>query len=100
MKQALLTSLEKFSIASKISSITVDSGTNNVSMLGGLDSDIRGGPGVNKERGLVKIRCMSHTLNQFFIGIMAGFEKSEKLLLSRIDRLTTILKKMFSSEIR
>lgn len=49
LKQALLTSLEKFSIASKISSIIVDSGTNNISMLGDLDNDIRCGPEVNKE---------------------------------------------------
>lgn len=93
LKQALLTILGKYSIANKISSITVDNGTNNISMLGDLDNDIRGGPGVNKEGGLVKIRCMSHILNRVFIDIMAGFEKSEKSLLSRIDRLTTILKK-------
>ncbi|QLL30217.1 hypothetical protein HG536_0A00340 [Torulaspora globosa] len=93
LKEALLRSLRSFSIGSKISSVTVDSGSNNISMLSELDHDIKGAPGVNKEGGLVKVRCMNHLLNRVFQDVMAGFEKSESSLLSRIDRLTVILKR-------
>ncbi|QLL31758.1 hypothetical protein HG536_0B06240 [Torulaspora globosa] len=93
LKEVLLRSLGKFSIGSKISSVTVDSGSNNISMLSELDNDIKGGPGVNKEGGLVKVRCMNHLLNRVFQDVMAGFEKSESSLLSRIDRLAVILKR-------
>lgn len=91
LKQALLTILGKYSIAHRISSITVDNGSNNISMLRELDNDIRGVPGVNKEGGLAKIRCMNHVLNKVFSDVMAGFEKSQKALLSRIDKLTIIM---------
>lgn len=93
LKEALLRSLGKLSIANKLISVTVDSGSNNISMLEDLDNDIRGGLGVNVEKGLVKIRCMNHLLNRVFQDIMLGFEKSESSLLSRIDRLTVILKR-------
>lgn len=92
IRQALLAILAKYSISHKVASITLDNGTNNISMLQDLDNDIRGGPGVNKEGGMVKIRCMNHVLNRVFSDVMKRFEKDQQSLISRIDRLTTIMK--------
>lgn len=92
IRQALLAILAKYSISRKVASITLDNGTNNISMLHDLDNDIRGGPGVNKEGGMVKIRCMNHVLNRVFSDVMKRFEKDQQSLISRIDRLTTIMK--------
>lgn len=65
-KQAFLNTLGKFSIAHKVSSITVDNESNNILTLNDLENVIRGAPGVNKEGGLIKVRCMNHVLNGVF----------------------------------
>lgn len=92
LKEVLLRSLGELSIANKISSITVDSGSNNISMLSDLDNDIKGDQ-ESMRRELVKIRYLNNLLNQVFQDIMTRFEKSESSLVSRIDPLTVILKR-------
>lgn len=77
--EPLLTSLVKSSIVNKISTIVIDKGSNNVAMLNSFDNDTRGVPGVKK--ALLKYDAKIRV----FQDVMIGLEKSEKLLLSRID---------------
>ncbi|SCV05731.1 putative transposase of the Rover1 hAT-like family [Lachancea nothofagi CBS 11611] len=92
IKTALLSCLTKYSISHKVSSITLDNGSNNISMLEDLDKEIQNGFGSNGVGSIVKVRCMNHVLNRVFLDLLKGFEMHHKQLLSRIDKLTHFTK--------
>ncbi|SCV04238.1 putative transposase of the Rover1 hAT-like family [Lachancea nothofagi CBS 11611] len=92
IKAALLSCLTKYSICHKVSSITLDNGSNNISMLEDLHKEIQNGFGPYGVGSIVKVRCMNHVLNRVFLDILNGFEMHHKELLSRIDKLAYFTK--------
>ncbi|CDO95905.1 unnamed protein product [Kluyveromyces dobzhanskii CBS 2104] len=92
LKNALLSCLSEYSISHKVSSITLDNGSNNSSMLDGIDKALDLGFDLNGVRSISRIRCMNHVLNRVFLDLLNAFEKGHESLLSRIDKLASYTK--------
>ncbi|SCV01976.1 putative transposase of the Rover1 hAT-like family [Lachancea mirantina] len=92
LKTALLACLSKYAISHKVGSITLSIGSNNTSILENLDSDLELGFSNSGVRRVVKIRCMTHVLNQVFADLFQRIEERYSSLLSRIDKLADLIK--------
>lgn len=87
LETALLSSLSEYYISHKVGSITLDNGSNNISMLDSIDQALDLGFELNSKRKICNVRCMNHVLNRVFLDLLNAFENDHKLLLSRIDKL-------------
>ncbi|CEP63168.1 putative transposase of the Rover hAT-like DNA transposon [Lachancea lanzarotensis] len=92
IKAAVLTCLQPYSICSKIRSITLNNGSNNVSMLESLNRDLQQREENSTEGGIVNVRCMNLALNLIFEELLRPLETLNASLFSRIDKLTHLLK--------
>ncbi|QEU61072.1 hypothetical protein KDRO_D07700 [Kluyveromyces lactis] len=92
LKTALLSCLSEYSISHKVGSITLDNGSNNISMLDSIDEVLDLGFELNGVRKICRVRCMNHVLNRVFLDLLTAFEKDHKSLLLRIDKLASYTK--------
>ncbi|CUS24996.1 putative transposase of the Rover family [Lachancea quebecensis] len=96
--QALINSLEQYSLKHKVASITIDNAANNLAMLDKIELELTG-DGVNEEGGVIRIHCLNHVLNTILRDIVKRFEKQNVELINRIDELTSKIKyNVFLSE--